>query len=211
MIAGATLAVARGAVFTILLLWIKFLGRPVASGRLILICACLMAVFWPLGLIYSLSWQLSFLAFLGIMYIPPILFLLWPKLSSSFLTRTFVETVSAQISVLPLITYTFGTISLVSPLTNIAVLSLTPLAMLVAALQAGVSLISLTIGHITVWLAYPILSLIISIIEFSSQIPFASIAVGRFSLVWCLVTYTFLLAAWLIIWYRKGKNYVTTN
>lgn len=211
LLTGMSPAVARGALFTAILLWVRFLGRPVAMTRIVLLTACLMVFFWPLGMVYSLSWQLSFLAFSGILIIGPLLLPRMIKFFGSSIGTALAETLGAQIPVLPLITYTFGTVSLISPLTNIVVLSLTPYAMFITALQAVGAIIAIPIGNILAWVSYPILWLIVSIIEASSRVPFAAIRIESFSPVWCLAIYALLLAIGGFIWYRTGKLYVTTR
>jgi ComEC/Rec2-related protein len=206
VLTGMSPAVARGAVFTLFLLLAKFLGRPTQAYRLLLLTAVVMLLLWPLGMVYSLSWQLSFLAFIGILFVEPLLCPLFTRFLGT-IGPPLAETLGAQVPVLPLTLYTFGTLSLISPLTNIAVLSLTPYAMLIAALQAALSIIAIPLGLLFSWISYPLLWLIASIIEWSAHIPFASVTIDTISPLWCIVSYVLLLLIGFVSWQRIGKQH----
>ena len=107
----------------------KLYGRLVSPFYVLVFTAILMILFDPIYL-FSLSFQLSFLATLGlILYSDPIESLV-AKLtkSSSILLQDLTASLAAQLLVWPLISYKFGTISLISPVSNALLLWTIPIS-----------------------------------------------------------------------------------
>jgi ComEC/Rec2-related protein len=115
VLAGANPSILRGAVIAFLSLWATVAGRITHRLPLVLMSAVLLSLITPLGMVYSLSWQLSFLAFIGILFINP---LISPPLRGrgGNIGAMLGETLSAEVMVLPLILYKFGIFSLIAPL-----------------------------------------------------------------------------------------------
>src|SRR6266540_3650937 len=98
VLAGAGASIMRGVIMAFLVLGASLMGRITHRLVLLLLCVSLLSLLQPLGMLYNLSWQLSFLAFSGIMFIHP---LITPYLESKFSMAgvLFGETMSAQILV----------------------------------------------------------------------------------------------------------------
>ncbi len=207
VLAGATPSMLRGASVSMLSLSALMYGRLTHRLPLVLGAAVLLLLIHPLGMAYSLSWQLSFLAFVGILFWPAVLEPVFSRVAGKF-GLLGVETISAEIMVLPLLLYRFGVLSLISPLVNILVLSLVPLAMLASGLQAGVALGAIPLGRLLAWVTFPLLWLIVQPIEWLSQLPFAAVTLPRFSFLVLLLAYA---GIGLGFWYLERKvHYVTT-
>ncbi|HEY1074811.1 MAG TPA: ComEC/Rec2 family competence protein [Patescibacteria group bacterium] len=188
ILAGANPSILRGAMVAFLSLSAGVAGRITHRTTLVLMSAVLLSFLTPLGMLYSLSWQLSFLAFVGILFVSPVV---TPYLENKFgfLGATMGETLSAELLVLPLVLKQFGVLSIVSPLVNTVVLGITPLAMALSALQATISLISLEMGRLFAWVTYPILWSIVTPIQWASKLPFASYQISSFSWLYFVVSY----------------------
>lgn len=136
---GAGASVVRAAVMGVLALIARERGRIYDMTNALLFAAVLMILINPYLLRFDLSFQLSFLATLGIVLVPAYLerYLVWlPK----FLREIVAFTVGAELFVLPLIIYYFGTVPLFGLLANVLILPAVPFLMLAATLTGFLGL-----------------------------------------------------------------------
>jgi len=171
IVTGASASIVRASLVSVLSLLATFYGRRFNPVTLILIAAAITAAFNPKYLT-DLGWLLSFLAFFGILVMAPAIEarLGHPKLIA---VRLFIESTTAQVLTLPLILYFFGDLSIVSPITNLLILPLVPLAMAVSFL-AGLA--GMIIPAFAGWLAWPaaiLLGFIVKIIDSFAALPWA--------------------------------------
>lgn len=175
---GAEAPVVRAAIMGILALVGLLFGRKTLTLWLLILSALIMLVFNPTWLT-SISFQLSFGATLGIILFGSTEETQEDKKTSSSIWRYLNDelriSLSAQVFTLPLIFWYFRQISIVSPLTNIAVAwTITPI-MLIGMASIAVGVFSEKIGFVLSWLAYPLLYWIVLVVETASKIPFASL------------------------------------
>jgi len=105
---GAPASVIRAGILAGLVALGHFEGRRINMLIILLLTASLMLLASPYALKHDLSFQLSFLAFAGLVYIGPIISKLKIiKLLPEALTNTFSETLGAQIMVLPILIHAF--------------------------------------------------------------------------------------------------------
>ncbi len=175
---GLSPSVIRAAIMGCITLLAVVFGRQTWSLYSLFIAGGLMLLF-DMHVIASLSFQLSFLATLGIIVFgneksrPDGHQPLHPLLS--MLKTDLRTTLAAQVFTVPLILFTFGRISLVSPLTNILIgWIIQPLTILGMAI-ALLGFIWLPLGQIFAWFAWVLLHYLILVIELTSRLPFASI------------------------------------
>jgi ComEC/Rec2-related protein len=205
LLAGAGASIMRGVIMAFLVLFSSLVGRVTHRLVLLLLCAALLSLLSPLGMLYSLSWQLSFLAFAGILFFSP---LITPSFAVRFgaLGATFGETVSAQLMVEPLLILRFGMVSLISPLVNVAVLGFVPFAMALSALQAVVAMLSIEAGRLMTFITYPLLVLIIKPIQWSGNLPFATYSFASFPLMYFCITYGCIVSLFLYLTRKSQKE-----
>ncbi len=181
LMTGAASSVVRAAIFSFLVLFGQLIGRQADQTNLMLLAAVLMVAVNPFVLRYDTGFQLSFLAFAGLIYFSPQFKKLFerknlkkiPKLIKSPL----IETLGAQTAVFPLIWYQFGRVSLIAPLANILVLPLIPLSMGLIFVAGIAAMIYWSLGQICGYIAWPVLEYIIKIVEYLAKVPWA--AIGR--------------------------------
>lgn len=200
VLAGANPSILRGAAMAFLTLWATTAGRLTHRVPLILMSAALLSLITPLGMLYSLSWQLSFLAFAGIIFLHPVMSPLFQRALGN-IGLSLSETLSAELLVLPLLLFRFGVLSVVAPLVNLFVLSFTPLAMALSAGQAIISLVSVPLGLLAAWITYPVLFLIVRPIQWSSELPFAAYPVEHFPFLYFGISYG--LVGLLFLWLQR--------
>lgn len=190
---GASSTAVRAGIMAMIMLLGRMTGRKYLAGRALVIAALLMITFDP-RVIIDMSFQLSFIATGGVLFVTPKILNWFKFLPMRFGFREMVaSTVAATISVLPILLYLTGILSLVSLPTNFLILLFIPTAMLFIFLT-GISgfvfpLLSIFFGYIT----YVILLYILSTIHFFGSLSFASISIQPFPLLLTILIYVFLL------------------
>ena len=178
---GAAPSVIRASIITLLITFGKTIGRRADMANLILLSGAIMVILNPYILRFDLGFQLSYLAFVGLIYFSPIIKKMFNKKPFAkiplTIKTTLIETLSAQILVLPLILYSFGMISIISPVANILILPLIPASMLFIFISSILYWIATPIGHLAFLISYLPLKYIIDLVNFSSKLPLASISI----------------------------------
>lgn len=204
ILTGATASVVRAGVLAMLVAYGKTLGRRPYYPVLILFVAVTMLLFNPYALKSDISFQLSFLAFAGLIFIAPkfeeIKLL---KFIPVKFRQIFSETMSAQISVLPILIYNFGLISIVAPLANILILPIIPASMLLGFIAGLAGIIWLELGRIVSLVAWVLLKYIIVAVEFFSRLNFAAISFKTTEWFWIPIYYILIL---ILIYSHKDQD-----
>jgi competence protein ComEC len=187
--------------------WVKFYGRSVDGFRALVFTAILMVIIWPYFL-FSVSFQLSFLATLGLIIFGNTIVDFLGKIfgAGSFFTEDLGTTIAAQIFVLPLVSHYFGRVSVLSFIVNPLILWTVPTATVLGTFYVFTAGISDLIARIFSFLIYPFLDIFVSVINFFSGFEFASVdfGMGVFPL---LIYYLFTLLGLYFMSRRKGKKY----
>lgn len=136
---GLEAPVVRAAIMGMIALLGTVLGRQGDALRALLVSGAFMLILSP-DWATELSFQLSFLATLGLILIFPLFDGLFPG-RGMLLREDLLTTLSAQMMVWPLIAYHFGQVSLLSPLVNSLVLWTIPII-------TYLGLVTVTIGSI---------------------------------------------------------------
>ncbi len=181
-------------------------GRLSASYRAVVFAALLMLIYNPFLLKDDVGFQLSFLAVMGIISFLPFFenkIKTFFKGKATTLTSLIALTISAQVFTLPLLIYSFGYCSLVSPITNILVVPFLVYLIILTALFLLAAFLHPILGLIFSWPIWLLLHYIVLIVSFFSALPLASL---NLSITWfgLAIVYSFLL---FILWkIRKNTN-----
>jgi len=202
LLVGAGPAVVRAAIMGLLAFLALTSGRQYSVGLAFVLTAAVM-VFWnPKILLHDVSFQLSFAAVAGLIFVGPLLEKYFAKIPNKFAIReSLLLTLSAQITAVPLIVFYFERLSFVAPLANLLVAPAIPLAMLIGFIAVGVGAIFLPAGLFVGFVAYGLLEYILFIAEKLAAIPLASIEVGNFGIVAVVIYYLGLIT--FLIWRDK--------
>lgn len=206
---GAGPAVVRSALMGLLAFYALTEGRQYDVTLGILFTAVVMVAWNPPILLTDVSFQLSFAAVLGLVYVAPVLEKWAQKIPNKFAIReSLLMTMSAQITAVPLIIFYFDRLSLVSPLANMLVAPAIPLAMLTGFIAVAVGTVFLPAGILLGIVAHGLLSYILWIAEKFAKLPLASIEISWFGPALAVVYYIILI--WrLARWHRKNKPEIT--
>jgi len=190
---GASSTAIRAGIMATILLFARLTGRTYMAGRALIIAALLM-VAYDLRVLVDISFQLSFIATAGVLFLTPKV-INWVKfLPMRFKFRELVATtIAATISVLPILLYTTGILSIVSLPTNILILSFIPLTMLFSFIVGVLGFISPVLSLPFGYISHLLLSYILSVIHFFASLPFASVSTRSFPLIITILLYVFLI------------------
>lgn len=180
---GPSASVVRAAIMGCITLFAVISGRQTWSIFSFILTVTFMLVVKP-SWIADLSFQLSALATLGIILFaraaPQTPNACRPSLFSSaysFISEDLRVTLAAQVFTIPLILFTFGRISLVSPLTNILIgWTIAPITA-IGMIGAIAGWVFLPLGYVFAWVCWMLLDYLILAVNMTAALPFAS--VGR--------------------------------
>jgi competence protein ComEC len=205
LLVGANAAVVRAAILGLLTLLGHLIGRRQAGLNSLTFVAGVMAMITP-TVLWDVSFQLSFAATLGIMLYAEPLANWFIKNATRFLSQKkaeklagpiseyFLITLAAQLTTLPLMVYYFKRISLTSLIANPLILPAQPAVMILGGLAVLTGLIIRPIGQLFAWVAWPFTAYTIRVVEWLSNIPHGSIALGQVTLGLILLFYAMLFA-----------------
>lgn len=194
---GLQSSAVRAGIMALLAIFARGQGRAYDAFRALSFSGFLMVLWDPKYLVYDTSFQLSFLATLGIIFITPLLeraFIRFPKTIVYIIPfrEALSVTLGAQLSVLPFILYKMGTLSIISLPANIMVLPPVPLAMGLGALAGLIGSFSIMLAYPFSFITYQILRYITKTIQFFAKVPYGSFVFHEFPLWLCFMMYGIL-------------------
>lgn len=196
ILAGAIPPVIRSALMGILTLLALTAGRERDAQHILGLVALGLLLYSPLWL-FDISFQLSFGATAGLLYLaPPLREILRNKLPV-FVADSLAVTIGAQLSVLPIIAWYFNVLSLSSLFANLVIAPIVEW-IIVAGLLAGLlaSLIPMA-GKVVFLLASVVLGLVYELSRWVAALPGSQIYMPTFSW-WGGILY-YMGLGWLII------------
>ena len=201
LMAGASSTAVRAGIMALIALVARMTGRKYDAGRALVIAGLLMIAYDP-RVITDISFQLSFLATIGILFVTPKV-IGWVRFAPTrFQIREVVATtISATIMVLPLLLYSTGVLSIVSLPANVLILPLIPLTMLASFMTGLFGFVSYAIALPFGFIAHLLLSYILGMIHFFASLPFASVTIKQFPLIGTIILYILIF-----YWVFRKKN-----
>lgn len=176
---GGSATVIRASIMALLLIMAKRSARRYDVSRALLFAVFVMVLHNPLILTADVSFHLSVLAMIGLIYVSPIISSRISFVTERFALRDIVATtIGVQIFLTPYIMYAMGTFSLSGFISNILVLPVVPYAMALSFVAGFIGMIfpllSLPFGFI----ADVVLSYIINVAEYSSSFAISAIDIS---------------------------------
>lgn len=171
LITGLSASVVRAAIMGTIVLLARHLGRRSTPLYALMFSASVMTLLNPFVLLDDVGFQLSFFATAGLFWIASWFERRLIRVPSTFgLREAFSSTLGATVATLPLMLARFGSISLVSPLTNVLVVPIVPLTMLLTAIGMALPVI----GTLPAFFAWLSMSWILAVTQLLSSVPFAA-------------------------------------
>ncbi len=228
LLTGMHLPVVRGAIMASLFLAAELLGRQRTAITSLAFAAAVMVGINP-PILWDASFQLSFLAMAGLIFIAPPLTALGRKAISqtigeegigvslaSITTDSLGVTMAATIAVWPLVAHYFGIVSLAGPPATFLTLPAMPGIIAIGALAGLIGLVFLPLAQAIGWLAWLFLSYMLLVVSGFASLPLSHIEVGEVGTTRIVVYYSALAAAiwlisqrnWLKIQMSRAKNWL---
>ncbi len=193
MTGGSSTAIRAGIMATLALV-ARATGRNYDVARALLLAGVLMIIFNPFLLVYDVSFQLSMLATVAVIFLAPRIekYFLWvPKF---FELRDIVSvTCAAYIFVFPFILYKMGNFSLVALPANILILPFIPFTMGLGFITGFVGLIYYVLAVPLGYISYLFLHYELGVISFFSDLPLAAFSFPDFPFLLTLVIYAYFI------------------
>ena len=208
LMTGGAASTVRASTMAFLVLVAKATGRNYMASRALFVTAFGMVMWNPHILLSDPSFQLSFMATFGLIYVSPIVEEKFSPLLSRFIPEKFhirelaLSTLSTQIFLLPLLLYQTGMFSLVALPANLLILGAIPFTMLMGFVTGVLSFISTTLALPFAFVANFLLAYIIAAAKFFSRLPFSVFTLNSFPFWLVVVIYAFYFR----VLYKFHKN-----
>ena len=183
VLSGASPSAIRATAMGTVYLAALAVGRPRSLVPALSLAALVMTVIAP-GIIFSVSFQLSFAAMLGIsVYLERVHERLVPQAPAGGLFAAIAGavgiSVAATLSTAPLVAFHFGHLPLVSLPATLLALPAVPFALAFHAVAAIVGLVSDVVALPFGWLAWLFSSYVIGVVSAFARIPAATVSLGE--------------------------------
>jgi competence protein ComEC len=209
LLAGMHPPIIRAAIMGSLFLIAEYLGRQRSAIIALAFAAAVMVGVQP-HVLWSVSFQLSFLAMAGLVLLYPY-FQAWGRkgvaslfgareriaAAGNVITDGFAVTLAAIVAVGPLVAYNFGIVSLVALPATFFSLPALPFIIVTAALVAFAGLLASLAAQILGWLAWLFLSYPILVVQGFDALPHSSLEVATVS-TWHIWGYYVILAGVIV-------------
>ncbi|MDD5132399.1 MAG: ComEC/Rec2 family competence protein [bacterium] len=172
-VTGSQASVNRAVVMALVGLAAVILERDRDMLNSLCLAALILLVYDP-GNLFNVGFQLSFAATLGIILFTPKMMAIFKPLGK-IIGGSLAVTLGAQAAVLPLIMYYFHKVSIVSPLTNLAVVPLVGIITGVGFASYFLRLLFAPLGNLVIQLNHYLLILLVAIVRFCDSFPYAFI------------------------------------
>ncbi len=202
LLVGADPVVVRAGIMGSLLVTATYLGRRATAYVTLAAATMLLTLINPLTL-WNIGFQLSVAATLSlILFTTPmeqaltrLCVLFVPRERAERIVRILgsilVVTLAAQVLTLPLVSYHFGRLSVIAPLTNLFILSIQPHIMGWGAVATLVGLVPPLepIARVIAMVPWLLLAFTNTIVRWMAQWQFAALQISRFHMGWLVALY----------------------
>lgn len=201
LLTGFSASIVRAAIVSGLSLLASYYGRTYRPMVLIMISGVITLGYNPAYLWSDVGWQLSFLAFYGILIIGPLLEKQFK--AEKMITKLIIESMSAYIITLPLIMGLFGNVSVIAPVANLIILPLVPLVMFLAFIS-GLFGIATPLAPIIGLPLKILLTLMLGTMNLLANLPMASTTIPPTNL--ALMLYIPILICTALLHYQSRRQ-----
>jgi len=215
LLTGMHPPIVRAAIMVSLFLTAELLGRQRNAITALTFAAAIMVGINP-QILWTVSFQMSFMAMVGLIFLAPRFQVLGRKAvnatlgedspavpTANFFIDSFSVSLGAIIGVWPLVAYYFGIISFVGPSATFLSLPVLPGIIISGALTGVLGLIALPVAQVISWLTWLLLSYLLVVVNAFAAIPSSYLEVSSFSpnIVW-----GYYLALGLALWFYNRRQ-----
>jgi len=222
LITGMHLPVVRGAIMASLFLFAELLGRQNNGIVSLFVAAAVMVGVHPY-ILGDVSFQLSFLAMAGLVFLFPVFRDLGRASVRSLLGEegavvsvfnlvadTWSASLAAVLMVWPVVAYYFGIVSLFGPLATFLVLPALPGIIMFSAIAALLGMVIMPVAQVVGWLAWLLLSYLLFMVHGLATPSVSSIEVSSVSPIFIGGYYLVIaIAGWIVSKYKRLPHLVS--
>ena len=203
VLAGMSPSVMRAAIMVSLFLFGAYVGRQRSGITAIAFAAAVMVAITP-QILWSVSFQLSFTAVLGLILLAPT-FQKWlgRTRAPNIVVDSFAYSLGAILATLPLVAYYFGYVSLVGLPATFLVLPALPGIIVLSALVGFIGLFALPLAQVIGWVDWLFLAYMVAVVQGFAALPWSSLEVGGMDAAWVWLYYAVFGGA---IWLGTGRK-----
>lgn len=203
---GAQTAI-RAGIMAAIALFARGAERLYDASRALALAGVVMVFINPFILVFDVSFELSFLATIAVIFLSPKIerYFLWIKWKG--LRDIFSVTLAAYIFVLPFILYKMGGLSVVALPANVAILPLIPATMILGFVTGFAGLVFNALAWLPGKIAYLLLDYELGAINFFSNFSFSSLSVPNFPF-WLMI---FIYAIFFRVLFGKSAANVQSR
>lgn len=205
LMTGANPPAVRASIMASCVLIAFILDREPLIYNALSLSALIILIINPQSL-FTASFQLSFFATFGIVYLYPKFKLAFGFIRNKFLSFVWdvaCVTLSAQFALIPILIYYFGKISVVSFILNLIIVPLVPVIITLSLIFYTFSFVSSYAAASTAFILTYFLKFILCIIKYSSQLSFAVVYAAVPGLIKIIFYY---FAFYIMLEYKKNKK-----
>ncbi|MCX7921922.1 MAG: DNA internalization-related competence protein ComEC/Rec2 [Clostridia bacterium] len=202
-VTGFSPSVLRAVIMAITVLVGQMLRRETDVITSIAFAAMLLMFYNPYS-IFDIGFQLSFAATLSlIMFYKSIKSFIDFKYIPNFIADVMAATLAAQVGVLPITTFYFNKISLISVVSNILAVPVVQIISILGFVMAILGQINVVLSQILGYINYTFLTFVLYVTKISSELPYATIKVITPSVPIIIVYYILIV---FFLWYKPKYN-----
>lgn len=206
LMTGAGATVVRASIMAFLVLLARATGRIHEVTAALFTAAFLMILWNPRIVLFDPSFELSFLATVGLIYLAPRLERFLGFLPTRFKIREFgTATLATQFFVLPLLVYMTGIVSFVSFFANILILPFIPLVMFSGFLVAFLASIHEVVSLPFAYASYLVLEYIFRITGWLSSLSWSTTTIQEVSLL--VIVFVYCMYGLILFLLSLKKSY----
>lgn len=207
LMTGASATAVRAGIMAVLVIIARVTGREYDALRALLIAGVVMIIQNPKILAFDSSFQLSFMATLGLLYVSPRIYKYFKFVTIKFQFRELVvSAIATQLFVLPLILYKMGNLSILALPVNLLILPFIPTTMFFGFVSGVVGFLGSAIAFPFSFITFLFLDYELKIVNFFAGLPFSSVQINNFPLVFMVLIYIIYGVVLFLI--NKKKNEV---
>lgn len=205
IMAGGSATIVRGSIMALLVIFSKLIRRNYSVTRALLVAAFLMLTMNPMLLVFDPSFQLSFLATLGLITLSPIIDTRLQWIGSASVRQMVSSGLAAQLFVTPFLLYSSGELSVVALPTNFLLSLFIPITMLTCFITGALGFMSVFLSWPVSFLAFIFLWIDLTLVHIFSLIPFASVKISYFPW-WVMVLVYMSFGVLIRKFYKKHEG-----
>lgn len=207
LMTGGIASAVRAGIMASLALVARATGRNYDVARALLLTAVLMVLLNPFVLFFDASFQLSFIGTIAIIFFVPRIEKYFRFVPERFDLRGIITmTFAIYIFVAPFILYDMGTFSFVTLPANILIMPFFPMTIIFGFLTGFIGLLSNILAVPFAYLSYFLLHYQLGVINFFSNLSFATFTIPNFSFFLTFLIYTYFI---YVLFGRNIKNFFT--